>query len=298
VPLFDRYLIVDWSAANAPTKGKDSIWTALVVSGQPETEILNHPTRSVAIAYLSKCIEDALGAGQRLFAGFDFAFGYPAGTTELPGKGHWEAVWSWLSEQVEDADDNRSNRFDIAAKLNDRFKSGGPFWGHPSTHAGRYAGLEARKPDYCAIGVAEKRSIDLLVPSAQPVWKLAYAGSVGSQSLLGIARLEKLRRGKHAEGIAIWPFQTGFADDLAKPVILAEVYPSLFDVVSRDGEVRDSAQVRTLAEGFRNLDTGDNFRPMLDGPRQNQSLRDAALSHEAWMVGFTDERLALWEDVV
>ena len=29
MPLFDRYAIVDWSAANTPTTGKDSIWIAL-----------------------------------------------------------------------------------------------------------------------------------------------------------------------------------------------------------------------------------------------------------------------------
>ena len=291
--LFDRYLIVDWSAANKPTKGKDSIWTALAVSGQSGSNILNHATRSAAMAYLRACIEDALRAGDRLFAGFDFAFGYPAGTAQLPGKGQWEVMWSWLAKEVEDGDDNWSNRFDVAGKLNGGFEGGGPFWGHPSTHAGRYANLQTRKPDYSQVGVEEKRGIDSLVPSAQPVWKLAYTGSVGSQSLLGIARLERLRTGEFAESIAIWPFQTDFAGDLSKSAILAEVYPSLFDVVPSDGEIKDAAQVRTLAEGFRDLDATDRFRPMLDGPRMDRPAREAALTHEAWMVGFADERLAL-----
>ena len=208
--LFDRYLIVDWSAANQPTKGKDSIWTALARSGQTEIEVLNYKTRSIAMTCLRDSIADALEAGERLFAGLDFAFGYPVGTAGLPGEGQWEAMWSWLANEIEDNDDNQSNRFDVAGRLNGRFKSRGPFWGHPPTHVGRYANLHARKPEYSAIGVEEKRGIDSLVVSAQPVWKVAYTGSVGSQSLLGIARLEKLRCGEFAESIAIWPFQTQF----------------------------------------------------------------------------------------
>lgn len=297
MPLFDRHLIVDWSAANQPTTGKDSIWTALAGAESGHTEIFNHSTRTRAMSYIGDCIEKTLKAGQRLFAGFDFAFGYPAGTRDLPGEGRWEDIWSWLCEQIEDADDNRSNRFEIAAKLNQCFAQGGPFWGHPPTHKGRYLGLEASKPDYDVIGVAEKRQIDALVPRAQPVWKLAYTGSVGSQSLLGIARLEKLRHGLYRDSIAVWPFQTRFADDLSKPIMLAEVYPSLFEVDVREGEIKDAAQVRTLAEGFRDLDATGVFRTFLDGPRGDyERCRKTALIHEAWMVGFTEKRLSLSDD--
>ena len=28
MPLFDQYMIIDWSAANSPKRGKDSIWIA------------------------------------------------------------------------------------------------------------------------------------------------------------------------------------------------------------------------------------------------------------------------------
>ncbi len=294
MPLFDRYMVVDWSAANKPTTGKDSIWTALSQVTTGETRILNHATRTEAVEYLGGCINDAIKAGERLFAGFDFAFGYPVGATDLPGNGRWEEVWSWLYEHVEDADDNRSNRFEVAAQLNQCFGRGGPFWGHPPTHKGRYPGLGTSRPDYDAIDVPERRSIDALVPRAQPVWKLAYTGSVGSQSLLGIARLQKLRRGTLRDNIAIWPFQTRFADDLSRPITLAEVYPSLFDVDIRDGEIKDAAQVRTLAEGFRDLDKQGAFQSFLDGPRGiHENSREAALTHEAWMVGFADERLSL-----
>ena len=125
------------------------------------------------MAYLEECMSKALIAKERLFAGFDFAFGFPIGSTDLPGGGRWETVWSWLASEINDGDDNCSNRFEVATRLNAMFENGGPFWGHPHTHAGRYAGLLPKKPCYDDIGVSEKRGIDTVVTSAQPVWKLA-----------------------------------------------------------------------------------------------------------------------------
>ena len=80
--LFDAFAIVDWSAANTPTTGKDSIWIAL---GEREEgafrliETVNPPTRSAAMARLRQFFRDALAADKRVFAGFDFPFGYPRG---------------------------------------------------------------------------------------------------------------------------------------------------------------------------------------------------------------------------
>ena len=132
------------------------------------------------------------------------------------------------------------------------------------------------------------------MPSAQPVWKLAYPGSVGSQTLTGIARLEALRHGPHEADIAIWPFETQFADSLEKPVVIAEIYPSLFDVDRSLSSTLDEAQVRTVASGFARQDAVGSFEAMLDGPRAlGAHIRADALSHEGWMVGFGDKALSL-----
>ncbi len=48
MPLFDRYIAVDWSAANSPKRGKDLIWIGdLGPAGRVPSE--NPPTRHVAM---------------------------------------------------------------------------------------------------------------------------------------------------------------------------------------------------------------------------------------------------------
>ena len=49
--LFDRYIAVDWSAANGAHRGKDSIWIA---EREPEGDrpSLNPPTRADAMTLL------------------------------------------------------------------------------------------------------------------------------------------------------------------------------------------------------------------------------------------------------
>ena len=96
--LFDAFAIVDWSAANTPTTGKDSIWIAL---GEREDgafrliETVNPPTRSAAMARLRQFFRDALAADKRVFAGFDFPFGLPADFVEeigWPGEGEMTKI--------------------------------------------------------------------------------------------------------------------------------------------------------------------------------------------------------------
>ena len=289
---FDRFVIVDWSAANAPRTGRDSIWIAR--HGCSSDHTTNAATRAAAMLEIEAEIAEALAAGERLFVGFDFAFGYPSDACFLPGEGRWTDVWSSFAATVEDDDRNRTNRFDVADRLNGMVDGAGPFWGHPWQHRGRYENLAAERPDYAALGLREKRHVDARVRSAQPVWKLAYPGSVGSQTLTGISRLERLRSGIHAADIAIWPFETAFADDLSKPITVAEIYPSLFLVDRTLGKTLDEAQVRTLATGFAKLEADGRFAAMLDGPRNlGANVRADALSHEGWIVGFADEALPL-----
>lgn len=294
MPLFDQYLVCDWSAANSPKLGKDSIWLATatrrdgrIVTTRPENIRTRHEAMNVIRASFLKCAEE----GRRLFAGFDFAFGYPAGTARaVSGKADWRALWRVLGELIEDDETNASNRFDVAAFLNrscfaaDK-SAPGPFWGHP---AGRtYDGLGPKRPKKMPPGLAEKRRGEAIMRGAQPVWKLAYTGAVGSQSLLGIARLEALRRDPAlARHIAIWPFETGFAKAITRPVTLAEIYPSAFPVTPRAGEVKDAAQVRTLASAFARLDKADRFRPFLERPTglDDRALREVS-GEEGWIVG-------------
>ena len=128
--LFDGYLAVDWSANGKPKQGKDSIWIA--IQGVAETEELDNPaTRQETMGRIECLLEQATAAGRRLLVGFDFPFGYPAGTARmLAGRDGWETVWSRVAEVIEDGPRNANNRFDAAASLNAAFEGEGPFWGN------------------------------------------------------------------------------------------------------------------------------------------------------------------------
>ena len=289
--MFDRILTVDWSAKNGRALGADSIWLADTTDG--EIALLNCATRAEAVERIGQAIADELAAGRRIFVGFDFVFGYPVDARALPGGGRWEAVWKHLADQVEDGDDNRSNRFAVAANLNKAFEGDGPFWGYPHQHHGRYGELPFRRPDYERLGVRERRTIDRAAKAGSPPWKLAGAGSVGSQGLLGIARLQALRE-RFGDALAVWPFETAFADRLDAKIVLAEIYPSLWPVDPSFHAVKDACQVATLARGFARYRDRGAFPALLDGPRREHAgAREAALTHEAWMVGFADEALPL-----
>ena len=129
---------------------------------------------------------------------------------------------------------------------------------------------------------------------AKTVWQLAYAGSVGSQMLLGLPALKRLTRDPRIAGrAAIWPFETGLRTPDA-PAVIAEVYPSLLrDEVrawQHDGEILDSAQVRVNAEAFARLDAGGGLAPLFAGaPDLTPAERRIVEKEEAWILGLGHE---------
>ncbi|MEN0040942.1 MAG: precorrin-8X methylmutase [Pseudomonadota bacterium] len=289
MPLYDRHVIVDWSAANAPKKGRDSIWMcSMEIAGSQmrETSLDNIATRDQAMQRLSAMIDDALAANKRLCIGLDFAFGYPrGGAKRMTGQSRWDEVWTHLAAQVEDDDTNRSNRFDLAARLNREKFDGleGPFWGLPNGHNGRYPGLGPKRPTYDTL--PERRLVESKVPRAQPVWKLAYTGSVGSQTILGIARLAALRQ-RFGPKLAIWPFETQFTEKLDAPILITEVYPSLMAARAEGNLPKDAIQVRTLCSRFAGLDSRDGFAEHLACPSSlTDDERKLVLAEEGWIVG-------------
>jgi hypothetical protein len=238
--LFDRVVIVDWSAASAPSPArpsKDAIWIGVADAAGVSTQY--HRTRHSAEAALSGLI----AGGQRVLVGCDFPFGYPCGFAQrLTGQARPDAVWHWLARHITDDATNANNRFAVAAEINAGMGGAGPFWGCPANVM--LNGLHARKNvDYAALGLAERRQIETIVPRAQPVWKLYTTGSVGSQALMGLPMVHRLA---DAHALAVWPF--------ADPgrITMAEVYPSLLArAVARDpGAIKDEVQVRLLARAL------------------------------------------------
>lgn len=269
---FDRVIVADWSAAATLSPARPSanaIWLGSIDSAGAQTSY--HRSRASAEAALSQAIDAALAAGQSLLIGCDFPMGYPKGfAARLTGTATARAVWAWLADHLEDAADNRNNRFQIAAQINRHCAtdiSNGPFWGRPATLD--LPDLPTTKSmNYSALNLAERRAVEAVVPRAQPVWKLYTTGAAGSQGLIGQPMIHRLSQ---RPGVAVWPF------DPPAQITLAEIYPSLLAaaVTADPAPIKDEAQVRLLARALFTLAQQNRLAPLLD----------ITSAEEGWILG-------------
>ena len=301
MPLFYTHVVVDWSARSRPSPAretKDAIWWAVARMTRRGVRVRTPAyarTRHQALDGLARSIAGELDRERRVLVGFDFPFGYSAGVAaHLTGKTSALALWDWLAARIEDAPDNGNNRYDVAAAINAGYPGIGPLWGRPA--AWDYPSIPERaSARTCQTRhPAERRICDVRATGAKTVWQLAYAGSVGSQMLLGLPALKCLAQDPRIAGrAAIWPFETGLQAPEA-PVVIAEVYPSLLRnevrARQRDGEILDSAQVRVNAEAFARLDAGGGLAPLLAGaPDLTPAERRIVEKEEAWILGLGHE---------
>ena len=151
----------------------------------------------------------------------------------------------------------------------------GPFLG-PTHHRGHDGGK-----------LAEKRLIDCWMTGAQPCWKLAYTGSVGSQALTGIPVVRALRDDpRWADRARIWPFETGFSLPDETRIVFAEVWPSWWPIPSEPRDPKDKAQVRTVAGIFAERGrTGELARWLAGPPGLGAEQVRTILAEEAWTLG-------------
>lgn len=271
---FDSVLVVDWSAASAraPARpSRDAIWLGLTRGGQPQEPVYCR-TRIEAEARITAIIEAEQAAGRRLLAGFDFPFGYPRGVArQITGSADPFALWDWLAARITDTESGQNNRFDVAEDMNAAFPGPGPFWG--KTHADRWPGIPYRKQGITFDIVAEKRSCDSAAKAASSCFQLCYSPTVGSQILMGLPMLARLRA---LPGVAVWPFEPH--EDA--PTVLAEVWPGLIEPAVRAAsghDIRDATQVRLLSLALSRVP------PEALGPMMSD-LPEVA-REEAWILG-------------
>ncbi len=294
---FDTHIIVDWSARSKPSPArptKDSIWWCAARDGVARSPKYAR-TRHEAIDRLTRFLASELEDGRRSLVGFDFPFGYPAGVAQkLTGRASALAVWNWLDDRIKDAENNANNRYEVAETINRAYPGIGPCWGRPASW---------QHPDVPTRGSArtrqdmhppERRIADRLAQGAKTVWQLAYAGSVGSQVLLGLPALKRLVGDPRIRGqAAVWPFETGLSVPDA-PVVIAEIYPSLLRQEirqrSKPDEILDTAQVRVNAQAFALLDQQHRLAPLFEGHRGLTAMeRQIVETEEAWILGLGHE---------
>lgn len=304
--LFDAYLFVDWSARQGPGPAApcaDAIWSGeLSDDGECQTY---HRTRRHAAGHVRGRLVAHVGAGRRVLVGFDFPYGYPAGLASFvarDGAPPWRAVWDRLTERITDDEQNRNNRFEVAADLNRLIGCGpGPFWGCPPGE--EIEGVLTRRMNGLFgfpfhAGPAELRRLrrtEAAMPGVQETWKLMGAGAVGSQALVGIPYVHRLRVDPDlARHSAVWPFETGFVADPVgdrRPSVLhVEIWPGIVDAEAlaecmAAGDIQDQAQVRLMCRWARDQDADGTLGGWLAPPGLQAGARDAAEREEGWILG-------------
>jgi precorrin-8X/cobalt-precorrin-8 methylmutase len=310
--LFDRYVMVDWSAASSPRLGRDSIWIAQRTPDNRATAPVNISTRAAAMAALTDLVMTT--GDERVLIGFDFTFGYPTGTADLITSGEpgatWADVWRWMAEHISDDENNRNDRFDVAAQLNAdiEHRTGvAPLWGYPGrertdalsrTRPAIWGGddvADRRRAAAPGFGAREFRIAEQRVRARGhrpfPAWQLAYPGSVGSQMMLGMHHLERWRHDARLDGrVRVWPFDTdvGITSAVVNSgtVLVAEVWPSMFDIDRERHEVLDAAQVLTVVDLLAAADANGTLANWFD-PDLTAQERDHVLTEEGWTLGVT-----------
>ena len=328
MPTFDHIFVLDWSARSTPSPARptaDAVWLAeLDATRATAADAGYFRTRAAGWAALTRRLIELVDAGRRVLVGVDFALGYPAGFAAAAGLGPgdtadagaspspaWRAVWNHLEAAIHDGTDNANNRVDVATNLNRRVAGttggphDGPFWGRPGSKVmpwlspGRPPGLAADRAT--PTGLPRRRIVEQRVPRAQEVWKLYGIGSVGSQTLLGIARCAALRHHPALRGaVRAWPFETGWDARLFHDqgvtrggVVLAEVYPSLVNdaaaalLAERPGvAIKDQAQTIALAEHLAAAQRSDTLGVWLAGPSDlSAETRARCETEEGWILG-------------
>ena len=158
--------------------------------------------------------------------------------------------------------------------MNAAFAGPGPFWG--KTHRDRWPGIPYRKDGIVFEAVAEKRACDRAAKTSSSCFQLCYNPTVGSQALMGLPMLSRLRR---LDGVAVWPFE----DWEDAPVVLAEIWPGVIEgavkaaMTQGTGAIRDREQVRLLARALSRLPADELAGMMADLPPEAQE--------EAWVLG-------------
>ena len=237
--------------------------------------------------------------GDRVLLGFDFSFGYPEGTASALGldtdrQPPWAAMHAQLASKLKDKPDNSNRRYAIAAGMNYKISKGPfPFWGAPVRD--QASTLLSKKGDFSAENrfteyrVAERFLRDSKRGQPKSCWQLAYTGSVGSQSLMGIPHIHALR--EKLPGTRVWPFETELQvldEDALKHVktLIVEIYPSILNVTPEPGEVMDMAQVRAMARHYCDLDEKGKLGQVFAPPNSlDRREIEAIQAEEGWILG-------------
>lgn len=276
---FDAVIVCDWSAEQGrkTTPQENRCWLAWGTRGaRSEPEYL--PTRLEAERRVLDLIDGPL-AGGSVLVGFDFAIGYPLADDGQPVLPVGRELCRMMASMVEDDASGKNNRFHVAAHLNQIIRQitgadAGPFWGCPKTL--KLPDLPMTRPEHTGVRKlreAERAARRQTKTKPKSPWQIAGIGSVGGQSIVGLATVHRVLEAVGDRG-RLWPFEhpTGRADE----VTIAEIYPSLYEEKSPSYWFKDARQVVDTRDALLDADDRSEQLPVFEGP-------DGA--DEGWIAG-------------
>ncbi len=224
--------------------------------------------------------------GNALLA-FDFPMGYPAGS----GLGGGRTAGHTLADKLIRNPDDSNNRFDVAGLLNEQLSPlPGPFWGHPASVS--YKSLTRTKPPFDHSGFREWRLVEAELKSRghriMNVWQLLGQGSVGSQTVTGLAELYSFAGNPLVKDrVRFWPFETSWEKNL-NGIILAELWPSLGHYEQINHPIKDARQVIASRNWLSRSQRGGGIKNLFSAPdcltEEEQKMCEA---EEGWILGVT-----------
>lgn len=213
---FDRFIGIDWSGAKDPRRG---LGIAQCFRGQGVPRIVpNNGTRGWRRKEVLDWLIGLNRAGERLVAGFDFAFAYPYCDAQayFPGHRHTpekaKSLWELIEAVCRDAEDFY----------------GGPFY---LTRAAPFADYllyqKYKGKKYQGRMRITDNRCNKLTGNPSSVFKCVGPESVGSGSIAGMRFLHQVNS-RLREDFQIWPFQP---EDNGRSVIV-EIFPRFFYILA------------------------------------------------------------------
>jgi len=273
---FSRVVVVDFSANSTPKLGADSIWVA-TGDARRISDVRNVATRRELEDRLCR-LGDRPG---RSLVIIDVALGWPEGLASLicPDRPHRAGVAAVLAEMIDDDARNENNRFDVAGELNRR-AGVAAFWGHP--HGRTYRWLSATKAPPRGLTAWTGHHLRQLERACGGTIKsplqLYGNGSVGSQSLLAQAMIERMRLG--GVPLSVWPFERAHAK-----IVVVEEFFNRPEFVLRAASCRDESQVRSVAAAVaRDLRAGIDPLAAVNLNALSPTDRRVVRTEEGWLA--------------
>lgn len=283
-PLFDRYIVADYSGASSEILQRRSICIADATAEGPIARVAGKFTRESLLAFFLRTLRSATDQGCRCLLGCDHQYGVPLGFAELLGleTQDWRTLLHQLVIGANGVPSLEHPKF-YCRKVNQWLVARGhlPYF-YTATKASQYSDNQYIDGTECLIVPAtdprgdrpEAERNRLVKRLTEQFWALSGQpkffnrvgdnGTVGGQSILGLEKLYGLLA-LTADSIplAVWPFDGPDLDSSAYEGrhVLVEPYPS--GVRPTDVMQTDWDDAKSCVQALRNADFNGQLAGLL-----------------------------------